>query len=160
RITTASTDHNARAWDTATGKALFVLPHQNEVLDVAFSADGALIATASRDRTAMIWDAATGLPHSRALPHQSAVRNVVFSPDGKGLLTVDQRGLRLWDVSTGHPLTVTMPQPVQGGLSFQSDGLRPAFLPNGRRVFMAAGCAQALIWELPAPPPGNAPGWF
>jgi WD40 repeat protein len=57
RVITASHDHTARVWDTATGKPLTApLEHHGWVLSAAFSPDGALVVTASDDHTARIWD--------------------------------------------------------------------------------------------------------
>jgi WD40 repeat protein len=159
RVVSASTDFTARVWDVATGNQLFVLPHQGEVLDACYSPDGRRVATASRDRTAVLWDAATGRSRSGDLSHEQSVRNVRFSPDGKRLLTLDLSGLRLWDVATGHPLTVMLPQTVVGRLSFQSNGLRPAFTSDGQGIFLAGGSPVALIWHVPVPPKG-VPAWF
>ena len=159
RIATASLDFTGRVWDTDTGRHLFTLPHQGEVVDVACSPDGRFVATASRDRTAVLWSLDTGRLHSRAMTHQQAVRNVRFSPDGQQLLTLDFRGLRLWDVETCHPLTVHLEQPTQGGTGFQGVTGKPAFAPDGRAVLLAADNYEARLWHLSVPPVGT-PTWF
>ncbi len=159
RIVTASLDFSGRVWDASTGEQLSRLPHRGEVLDATFSPDGTYIATAARDRTAMIWNADTGTPHCAGLLHEQAVRNVRFSPDGLHLCTLDFRGLRLWDVETGHPLTVHLPQLLQGGTGFQACSGRPAFTPDGNTLYLAYDSPESLLWHVPVPPPG-VPSWF
>jgi WD40 repeat protein len=159
RVVTASPDFTARLWDPASGRQLRVLPHQGEVVDVTFSPDGRLVVTGARDRTAVIWDANTGLPLEHALPHGHAVRNVRFSPDGRRLLTLDFRGLRLWDVASGHPLTVHLRQGLESGIGFQSNAIGPHFSPDGNTLLVACGSDESLLWHLPAPP-ATIPAWF
>ncbi|QDV47461.1 Serine/threonine-protein kinase PknB [Stieleria neptunia] len=159
RVVTASQDFTARIWDATSGHEIARLSHQGEVIDAIFSPDGRYIATASRDRTAVIWDAETGRAHSGSLMHKQAVRNVRFSPDSQRLLTLDFRGLQLWDVATGHPLTVHLPQILQGGIGFQSNTGGPGFTPDGNMVFLACDSPESLLWHVPVPPP-NIPAWF
>ncbi len=159
RLVTACLDFTGRVWDALTGEEVWALPHQGEVIDASFSPDGHWIATASRDRTAVIWDAATGRPHQRRLLHEQGVRNVQFSPDGAQLLTLDFRGLRLWDVATCHPLTVHLPQISFGGTGFQDSSTRPAFSPDGQSALVGMDGEWARVWRFSIPPAG-APEWF
>jgi WD40 repeat protein/tRNA A-37 threonylcarbamoyl transferase component Bud32 len=159
RIITASLDRTARVWDIETGQVIHQLPHNGEVIDIDISPNGQWIATASRDRTAMIWDAKSGKPHARSLFHEQGVRNVVFSLDGKTLLTRDFRGLRLWDVAMGIPLTVHLKHLSHGGSGFQSTSCIAQFTPEGERVFIATDSPDALLWHLPRAS-GVAPPWF
>ena len=107
----------------------------------------------------MIWNADTGLPQVRSLLHQQAVRNVIFSPDGRRLLTLDFEGHRLWDVATGHPLTVPMAHPIMVGVGFMSSAIGPLFTGDGNRVFVASSSRRALLWDV-SPPPAGVPAWF
>jgi WD40 repeat protein len=159
KLVTGSFDFTARIWDTATGKTLAVLPHQGEVLDVAFSPDGRYVATASRDCTAVIWDASTGQAHCRSAPFEAAVRNVRFSPDGTRLFTLDFHGLQVWDVASGHPLTVHMTHEMDGGTGFQDSGLRFDLTSDGQTILLGADSPMEQLWHLPNPPAG-APAWF
>jgi WD40 repeat protein len=158
-LVTASLDYTGRVWNAVTGDNLRVLPHQGEVIDATFSPDGRWISTASRDRTAVIWEAATGRTHQRRLLHKQGVRNVQFNRDGAQLLTLDFRGLRLWDVATCHPLTVHLPHISFGGTGFQGSTNRPAFSPDGQSALVGMDGERARVWHFSIPPPG-APAWF
>lgn len=159
QIVTASQDFTARIWDATSGHQQFVLPHQGEVLDANFSPNGQFVATGSRDRTAMIWNATTGVPRNRPLLHHQTVHGVRFSPDSQRLLTVDYFGPRLWDVETGHPLTVRLPHRMHAGDGFQSTPFDPHFTPDGQAFFMSGGSRHALLWRVPVPPK-EIPLWF
>jgi len=56
--------------------------HENDILDVCYSSDGALVASASKDTSVRIWVPEVG--HSfNFRAHSSDVRSVQFSPDGE-----------------------------------------------------------------------------
>ena len=94
-LATASRDHTARTWDTATGDPRTTLTgHNDHVTAVAFSPDGTLLATASDDATARIWDAATGA-HLVSLVPLPEGGHATLLPDGRYKLSGDSAG-RLW----------------------------------------------------------------
>lgn len=159
RVATASLDRTACVWDIKSEKVIHQLPHNGEVIDVDVSPNGDWIATASRDRTAMIWNAQTGRPHVRSLFHEQSVRNVIFSPDGESLLTRDFRGLRLWDVAQGTPLTVHLEHLCYSGSGFQTSSGIAQFAPDGAKVFVASDAPDALLWHMPRASDA-APDWF
>jgi len=116
-VATAGADGTAALWpvsrllaggeqDTAAPAVTFA-GHEAEVVDVAFSADGALLATASRDQTARVWDTATGDLLLTLSGHEDSVRDVLFTADGNFLVTgsSDMRA-RIWDLSTGDAVAV------------------------------------------------------
>ena len=112
------------------------------------------VSAASRDRTALIWNVEAGRPHTRKLEHEQSVINVRFSPDSRQLLTVDYRGLRLWDVATGRPLTVRLAEQFQLGTGFQAASGRLIFTPDGLAVFLAGDSYVSRMLHIPTPPAG------
>jgi WD40 repeat protein len=105
RVVTASSDHTARLWDSATGKPLGPpLQHKEHVVAAAFSPDGKSVVTRS-DNSARLWDSATGKPLGPRLPHAGGeVPAAAFSRDGKSVVTVGFYHAILWKA----------PRPVQG----------------------------------------------
>lgn len=158
-LATACLDFTARLWDVSSGRQKSVLSHQGEVMDITFSPDGRYVATASRDRTAVIWNATTGTPHKRSLFHSQSVRNLLFTSDSRRLLTLDFHGPRLWDVESGHPLTVHLPHRLHGGTGFQSVSNAPNFTPDGQAFVVGMDSVQAILWHVPVPP-ADVPAWF
>ncbi|HEV2252295.1 MAG TPA: CHAT domain-containing protein [Streptosporangiaceae bacterium] len=118
--------------------------HTGQVLGVAFSPDGRLLATAggdnpavgpdgrlpataNRDKTARLWDPATSDCLRTLTGHTGyyGVWDVVFSPDGRLLATAggDDKTARLWDPATGNCLrTLTGHVGQVTGVAFSSDG--------------------------------------
>jgi WD40 repeat protein/serine/threonine protein kinase len=81
--------------------------HEGNVVDVAFSADGALLATAGRDDTARVWDTTTGEIVLTLSGHEGSVRDVVFTADGDFLVTgSSDTTVRIWDLVTGETAAV------------------------------------------------------
>src|SRR6185437_12091955 len=110
--------------------------HDREVMGVAFSPDGRLLATASSDGTARLWDPATG-EHRRTLTGE--VSGVAFSPDGRLLATASDQTARLWDPATGeHRRTLTGHDGAVAGV---------AFSPDGRLLATASLVGTARLWD-------------
>jgi WD40 repeat protein/mono/diheme cytochrome c family protein len=103
-------------------------PHHGNVNDLAFSADGTVLAAAAGEPgiagEARIWDLASGSLIRAFVGHKDAVYSVAVSPDGHLLATgsYDQK-ITLWDVDTGKPV-----RDLEGhnaavvSLSFRKDG--------------------------------------
>src|SRR5262249_55730770 len=81
----ACSDFQVYVWDVASpNKPLAVLKgHQNDVIDVTFSASGELLASTSWDQTIRLWDPLTGKELVRAPnPYYGCLR---FSPNDRFL---------------------------------------------------------------------------
>ena len=138
RILTASADNTAKLWDTASGKLIASLAHQDGVSRAAFSPDGARILTASRDRTAKLWDGATGKLIA-SFVHQDRVNNAVFSPDGAQILTASwDKTAKLWDAASARLIASFVHQ----------DRVNNAvFSPDGARILTASADKTAKLWD-------------
>jgi WD40 repeat protein len=129
-----ASDGAVTLWQMATGREVrYYERHDEQVNDLAFSPDGAVLASASHDRTVRLWDARTGKPLRTIRGHGAAVRSVDFSADGGRLLSAGGRSVRLWDARTGAPLEV-VPHPSNVTLA--------AYLPGGK--------AFATVTQIPA----------
>ena len=73
--------------------------HTGRVTEVAFSADGELLASVALDGVVRVWDVATGRSHGPPLiaPQCSARSFVAFGADGR-LITADDATLRVWNL--------------------------------------------------------------
>ncbi len=88
--------------ELSTGKWLqetFIL---GDYQGISFSPDSRRLATASGDGTTQIWDIHSG----RLLYTLPDGNNIYFSPDGKYLASLDNNGVRVWDVSLSKPKIV------------------------------------------------------
>ena len=88
-------------WNPASGQAVGqpLQGHNEAVMRLAFSPDGALLASAGLDGTVRLWDPASGQAVGQPLQaHDGGVAAVAFSPDGALLASAGYDGtLRLWD---------------------------------------------------------------
>ncbi len=117
------------------------MAHQKEVLDLAFSPDGAVLVSSSADETVHISDAHSGeLLHTIA-GHASRIPAVAFSPDGTLLATGghDWR-INLWE-TTSWSQVASMEGHTQGiyTLSFSNDG---------RRLLSCSSDGSSILWDM------------
>jgi WD40 repeat protein/tetratricopeptide (TPR) repeat protein len=135
-ILTGCEDHLARLWDASTGQPVGTpLPNDDSVYVVAFSPDGRTAVTGGK--AGRLWDLATCKPIGAPMEHRnplapqsppSSLDAVAFSPDGKTIFTGNSsEGARFWDVATGKPLRVPLPQ---WGLAIEQTRMSP----DGRTV--------------------------
>ena len=77
--------------------------HSNCVNSVSISKDELKIASGSSDKTLKIWEASSGIL-LKSLENGKRVWSVCFSPNGSYIAIVDNKRIRLCDVSTGNLL--------------------------------------------------------
>jgi WD40 repeat protein len=90
-LATSSRDHDARVWDTATGKSTVLHGHFGAVLDASFSPDGRWVVTAG-PTSAGLWDATTGERVAFLVGDTDQLTSASFSPDGSRILTSSRDG--------------------------------------------------------------------
>jgi dipeptidyl aminopeptidase/acylaminoacyl peptidase len=141
-LLTASEDHTARLWETATGKpAGGPFTHADIIKEAAISPDGKVVATASKDNTVRLWDVKTGQPIGRSLRHQRPVNAVAFSPDGKYVATAsDDFTARLWVAATCDRFGPVLRHPHQVN--------HVAFLPDGRTLVTTCWDMTVRKWDV------------
>ncbi|HLO29572.1 MAG TPA: hypothetical protein VK249_10580, partial [Anaerolineales bacterium] len=73
--------------------------NRKNIVRVALSPDGGLLAAAYDDNTIHIWDVATQEEVSSLYGHTDSITDLQFTPDGKMLISSSSDGtLRLWGV--------------------------------------------------------------
>ena len=153
RILTASTDHSANLWDTASGKLLASFEYLGPFFHAAFSPDGTRILTASADHSTRLWDAASGKLMA-SFDHQDEVSHATFSPDGTRILTAgSDKTAKLWDAASGKLIVSLAHQDYVRHATFSPDGARiltacwTDSLPNSidLRTYVTA-----KLWDAPS----------
>lgn len=115
--------------------------HTNEVLAVAFSPDGLIIASASTDQTIRLWEPETGHDLRTLRGHMGAVHALAFSPDGKLLASGSaDTSIRVWEVTTGRErLAVTSSFGAVRAVTFS---------PDGKTIATGGNDGSFRLWEV------------
>jgi WD40 repeat protein len=115
-LASGSKDKTARIWDAASGKELHRFQESEELVDVALSPDGKLLATETL-RAVRLWDVVSGKEVHRFNDGGRGLRSLAFSPDGKVL---GWAGV-LWDAATGKEVC-RCEGALIGDMAFSPDG--------------------------------------
>lgn len=81
--------------------------HEDWVMQVTVSPDGAWAVSGSDDKTAKIWDLETGECRATLVADQRYTSAVAISPDGKRVISVvEDHSIRVWDAASWNPAAV------------------------------------------------------
>jgi WD40 repeat protein len=121
------------------------LPHDKDVLAVAFSPDGRRALTGSSDKTARIWEVKTGQLLQRLAGHTAAVTGVWFSSDGDRVLTLSNDATcRLWRAAPAgadkQSAIATLSEPAK-------EPWLCRFSPDGLRILSVTNSTTARLWD-------------
>ena len=146
-----------RTWDAQTGRELLTLRSDaTQLLRVAFSADGKLLASDSfkmgRRAAIEVWDATTG-EHIHRLPDASHIFKgaaFCFHPDQDRLAASSADGtIKIYEATSGRETMSLLGHKVRvGSLAFSTDG---KYLASGDGMFAQATVAhehEVVIWDM------------
>jgi WD40 repeat protein len=149
-------------WDVAgrrqSGPAL--VGHADQVLCVAFSPDGKLLASGGMDGSIILWDVSSRKQVGQAIYVSQEIRTtsarawittLAFSPDGSLLAIGSKDGkIYFWDV-----LKSRLSQNALVG--HRKEVTKVSFSPDGKMLASSSFDGTAIIWELASGRPRSAP---
>lgn len=124
------------------------------VFQLAFSADGALLATATMGGEIAIWDVGLRERLLNFEAHQGPIYRLSWSPDGRLILSEARDGKTvLWDARLGTPRVTRVFEPMVESRGHVGPALLARagyyrsrrFAPDSQRVLMAAGLALQVV---------------
>ncbi len=115
--------------------------HSAQVLALAFTSDGKLLASGSVDQTIVFWNAATGNQLRTLKGHTGTVGSIAFSPDDKQLASGSaDNSIKIWDVASGNAK-----QTMSGHTLYVSS---VAFSPDGKMLASGSGDQSVKLWDV------------
>lgn len=119
---------------------------KSNILCLAFSPDGKIVASGEVEQKIRLWDAETGKPLAVLEGHTKQVAALRFSSDGATLYSAGyDRSVRIWDVKSGKPREVQGPDPDKGSFGPSVDDMRAIFNPDA--TLLASG-SSIHLWDL------------
>ena len=106
-LASPSYDNTVRLWDVESGRNLKTFKHQEAVVCVDWSPDGATLATCCSGfwSGVYLWDTTSGQKIRILEEYHDPIYDVAWSPDGKMLASCSRnRAVRLWDAASGRIL--------------------------------------------------------
>jgi eukaryotic-like serine/threonine-protein kinase len=148
----SGSDKRVWTWDVSNRRGRDLgLDGLDQVLSLAYSPDGHVLAVGTRGRKVWLWDVdARRLALPEPLMLGDRVWAVAFSPDGKTLATgIEQRRAEFWEVATGERRSPT--------LEHAKAVYAVAFSPDGRTVLTGSEDRQARLWDASTGQPLGQP---
>jgi WD40 repeat protein len=116
--------------------------HRGDILAIALSPDGTILASAGMDRDIILWDVARSRELDRYV-HPAPVYGIAFSPDGRTLASASEdRTVKLWNVS--KPPDQDLLEAPTAGPALYCGCL--TFLPDSKTLL--AGGTSVKLWNV------------
>ncbi|HEY9830275.1 MAG TPA: NB-ARC domain-containing protein [Stenomitos sp.] len=112
----------------------------SQILSVAFSPDGQLLATGDVNHEIHVWQVETGKHLLTCKVDEGWVWSVAFSPDGHFLASSANRTVNLWDVQTGECI-----KQFQG---YSDRVFSLAFSPDSRLLATGSEDRWVRVWDV------------
>jgi len=125
RLASASNDRTFRTWDVATGTQQSIIKGTSDVMAIAYSPDGSLLAVAEKSGQIILYGLRMGTIRGRIHCDDGTLLGLAFSPDGTVIAAAGASGvIHIWDAVTRQELMALSGHDHQiNDLEFSQDGL-------------------------------------
>jgi WD40 repeat protein/serine/threonine protein kinase len=168
RLLTASDDKNVCPWDVSKLASdptsvepleSLLFKHGDSVISLDLSADGTRALTACLDGKIRIWNVSDATLVQELGSSTSPISTAALSRDGRLALSVhaEQRLVRVWNVTTGEPLSSGNNITSDAYLDFNKLGglVWSARFANDGNSLLTVGGNEARLWDMRREMPGT-----
>jgi WD40 repeat protein/uncharacterized caspase-like protein len=118
---------------------------QVQNVELAFTADGRLLAAGINDKKLKVWDVSSKSERVQAAT-QKEFAVIKFSSDGRLVAVCENYVVRVWDISSGKEVaTITAPNT---GLYQEVGGVFAAFSSDGKRLATSGFGTKTFVWDV------------
>jgi len=141
QLTTMGGTISLTVWDVETGKSLFNLDTEGELIqNLCYSKDGKYISGAGFNGIVKIWDIDKKELIKKFTGHVGGIYGTCFSPDGKYIASGGMdKTIRIWDFETGEEI-----KKIEDHKSIVSD---VKFSPDGKILASASWDKTIKLWN-------------
>ena len=103
KVATARSGGSLRIWDADIGQPTATLDgHTEDVIKMAFSADGSKLVSSAYDGTVRVWDLASNRTAHEIRPNDGIIYQVEFASTGDLIATAGDSALDVWSAHSGE----------------------------------------------------------
>jgi WD40 repeat protein len=143
-LVSCSNDNTINLWNLKTNKFnRSLLGHTSNVLSVAISPDGKILASGGLDGI-KLWDLLQERPLATLVRFDNIISAIAISPDGQILASGDHQGaVKLWDLNSGKV--------IRKFVAHNALISALAFTPNGKILITGSRDRTVKIWQINTP---------
>jgi WD40 repeat protein len=157
-------DQDITVWDVNNGQKIATFNgHEGSVTYAAYNPEGTRLLTSSRDGTARIWSTKMEPGYIPLGGLDSFIRDIAYSPDGELVMARTATTIRIWNTTTGQPVTTVnvhdSEQEIASDAVYDRDSIQLEYIDEdiitsatfnkyGTHILTTSSDGSAYLWDI------------